>query len=331
MRYQQLQLFTRPVTAALRDRTKRRNYSPEMDEFRLEHARRRRWGLKQRHAQKLCLSQGCSRECAEVGLHDDAEVIPPLIWPAGATVTRRPSPAVPSGDVPAERDLPAVHGPPAGPAGPAGPARPAGPAGGIRCSERLGLAARIVAGKRAAIRAPPAEQTSLLGGTVTAGSSPWSGLFPPATGISLGRRTPTARYPTLRAGHAPARDPPALSAHPVGDVGLRPYPGPAASPVPPATVDPRQQPHRGRHPAGTGGHNPHREHLTVISERRPKGQPRSTPYQPALPSPKRPKAGLRRHGESQKGIRRRRSVIRERGEHIRRPRQNPPASMSGTH
>jgi hypothetical protein len=113
MRYQQLQLFTRPVTAALRDRTKRRNYSPEMDEFRLEHARRRRWGLKRRHAQKLCLSQGCSRECAEVGLHDDAEAIPPLIWPAEATLTQRPAPAVPSPAVPAECDRPVDDGPPA--------------------------------------------------------------------------------------------------------------------------------------------------------------------------------------------------------------------------
>ncbi|HET6479341.1 MAG TPA: hypothetical protein VFG35_04750, partial [Actinoplanes sp.] len=29
MRYQQLQFFTRPETAAMRDRTKARNYSPE--------------------------------------------------------------------------------------------------------------------------------------------------------------------------------------------------------------------------------------------------------------------------------------------------------------
>jgi len=91
MRYQQLQLFTRPATAAMRDRTKARNYSPEKDEFRRDHARRRQWGLARRHAQKLCRSRGCSRECAEVGLHDHAEAVPPLIWPAEATCARRPS------------------------------------------------------------------------------------------------------------------------------------------------------------------------------------------------------------------------------------------------
>jgi len=41
MRYQQLQFFTRPETAAMRDRTKARNYSPEKEEFRRDHARRR--------------------------------------------------------------------------------------------------------------------------------------------------------------------------------------------------------------------------------------------------------------------------------------------------
>ncbi|SDT46130.1 hypothetical protein SAMN04489716_3906 [Actinoplanes derwentensis] len=39
--------------AGMRDRTKSRNYSPERDEFRRDHERRRAWGLQRRHAEKL--------------------------------------------------------------------------------------------------------------------------------------------------------------------------------------------------------------------------------------------------------------------------------------
>src|ERR1700754_2536866 len=49
----QLQLFTSAQLAVMRDRTKRRNYSAEADEFRREHERHRAWGLTQRHSQKL--------------------------------------------------------------------------------------------------------------------------------------------------------------------------------------------------------------------------------------------------------------------------------------
>jgi hypothetical protein len=49
----QLQLFTSKQMAAMRDRTKARNYSPGGEEFRREHKRHRDWGLAQRHAQKL--------------------------------------------------------------------------------------------------------------------------------------------------------------------------------------------------------------------------------------------------------------------------------------
>lgn len=48
----QLQLFTRAELAAMRDHTRRRDYSPEADEFRRDHQRRRAAGLKQRHAQR---------------------------------------------------------------------------------------------------------------------------------------------------------------------------------------------------------------------------------------------------------------------------------------
>ena len=110
MRYQQLQLFSRPATAAMRDRTQARNYSPQKEEFRRDHARRRRWGLARRHAQKLCRSRGCSRECAEVGLHDHGDAVPPLIWPDEATFAQRPSATASSREIPPGNGLPAGDG-----------------------------------------------------------------------------------------------------------------------------------------------------------------------------------------------------------------------------
>ncbi|MET3430526.1 hypothetical protein BJ973_009738 [Actinoplanes tereljensis] len=105
MRYQQLQLFDRSTTTALRDRTKAHSYSPEKDEFRRDHERGRRWWLPRRYAWKRCRSQGCSRECGELGLHDEAEAVPPLIWPEEATCLQRPSSVTLSRDVPADRDV----------------------------------------------------------------------------------------------------------------------------------------------------------------------------------------------------------------------------------
>jgi hypothetical protein len=49
----QLSLFSRAETAAMRDRTKARNYDPERDEFRRQQRFRRGWGLQRRHAEKL--------------------------------------------------------------------------------------------------------------------------------------------------------------------------------------------------------------------------------------------------------------------------------------
>ena len=53
IRMRQLQLFTTAELAKMRDRTKARNYSPERDEFRREHERRRAFGLARRHAQRM--------------------------------------------------------------------------------------------------------------------------------------------------------------------------------------------------------------------------------------------------------------------------------------
>ena len=90
----------------MRDRTRSRNYSAEGDEFRRVHERHRRWGLARRHALKRCRLQGCSAECAAVGLHDFDEGVPPLIWPAGVTRAPRPSGPGVCRDVAAARDLP---------------------------------------------------------------------------------------------------------------------------------------------------------------------------------------------------------------------------------
>jgi hypothetical protein len=89
----QLEFFSRSEVAAMRDPTRARNYSPGKAEFRRDHERRRRWGLKRRHGWKLCRSSGCSRTCGELGPHDTVESVPPLIWPEGATCVRPPEPA----------------------------------------------------------------------------------------------------------------------------------------------------------------------------------------------------------------------------------------------
>ena len=49
----QLEFFTRSQLASWRDRTASRNYSAERDEFRREHERHRKWGLRQRHGRRL--------------------------------------------------------------------------------------------------------------------------------------------------------------------------------------------------------------------------------------------------------------------------------------
>ncbi len=53
MRQQQQQLFTPAELSAMRDRTRARNYSPQREDFRRDHERRRYWGLKRRHAERL--------------------------------------------------------------------------------------------------------------------------------------------------------------------------------------------------------------------------------------------------------------------------------------
>ena len=49
----QTSLFSRAEIAEMRDPTRSRNYSASREEFRREHERRRFWGLRRRHAEKL--------------------------------------------------------------------------------------------------------------------------------------------------------------------------------------------------------------------------------------------------------------------------------------
>jgi hypothetical protein len=69
-----MSLFTPAHTAAMRDHTKRRNYSEEAEQFRREHAIRRDWGLEQRHARKLRRLYG-STAAAWAAFHDRVEEV----------------------------------------------------------------------------------------------------------------------------------------------------------------------------------------------------------------------------------------------------------------
>ncbi|XVU22295.1 hypothetical protein ACQPZJ_34175 [Actinoplanes sp. CA-054009] len=90
----QMQLFTRAKTAELRDPTKARNYSPSAAEFRRDHEKRRAWGLKARHAQKLQRLFG-SVAAAEAHFRQAAQqrkmITPPQPTPTSQTIPERPA------------------------------------------------------------------------------------------------------------------------------------------------------------------------------------------------------------------------------------------------
>jgi hypothetical protein len=67
----QLQLFSSTELAGMRDRTAARNYSPEREEFRREHARHRAWGLIQRHNTRLRRLHGSSSASPAADAHDN--------------------------------------------------------------------------------------------------------------------------------------------------------------------------------------------------------------------------------------------------------------------
>ena len=234
MRYQQLQLFTRPATAAMRDRTKARNYSPEKEEFRRDHARRRQWGLARRHAQKLCRSHGCSRECAEVGLHDHAEAVPPLIWPAEATSRsgrqrrRRTEMSRPAMTCHATSSTPAGQQPQRAPKPPAGPdphPRPAGQTEPLNPNPQAGPSLLRRPKPHAGPKSP--DRTRRARSSRCAGADQHQGAHrqPPeaVTHAGPGHRPTPARSATS------GRTPPTAPHHPIRDTS--PGPTDAAPPI----------------------------------------------------------------------------------------------------
>lgn len=115
----QLSFFSRSETAAMRDRTKSRNYSPSHDEFRREHKRRRDWGLQRRHAEKLRrLHQADSRTTSTTVPPARAAPIPPepspVQTPPSASTTASP-PSTSGTPVPTapttQAEAPLRHGP----------------------------------------------------------------------------------------------------------------------------------------------------------------------------------------------------------------------------
>ena len=67
MRGRQLSLFSAGEVAALRDRTRSRNYCPERDEVRRAHERHRAWGKARRHAERLRQLQDRPRHSRPAG------------------------------------------------------------------------------------------------------------------------------------------------------------------------------------------------------------------------------------------------------------------------
>jgi hypothetical protein len=106
----QISFFTAAQTAAMRDPTKRRNYSVEAEEFRREHAARRDWGLQQRHTRKMRRLFG-STTAAWAAFHERIEELQSPACPAPAD-DQAGSPArtasVPVTETPPARPVPAL-------------------------------------------------------------------------------------------------------------------------------------------------------------------------------------------------------------------------------
>jgi hypothetical protein len=90
----QMGFFTKAELATMRDRTRRRNYSAEAEEFRREHARHREWGLKQRHARKLSRLYGSTANAA-AAFQRRADELTSSPSPARAVAPTSPEPVRP--------------------------------------------------------------------------------------------------------------------------------------------------------------------------------------------------------------------------------------------
>ena len=104
----QLQLFSGAEVAAMRDRTERRNYSPQGDAFRRDHKRRPAFGLEQRHAlraRRLRDGELVSQNGFRVHRRSDA---PAPDRPASAVTTSGPPTPVDSSAMRGASELAAV-------------------------------------------------------------------------------------------------------------------------------------------------------------------------------------------------------------------------------
>jgi hypothetical protein len=105
----QLQFFTTAELGRMRDRTASHNHSPERDEFRRLHARRRDWGLVQRHGRRLrhLRTSSCTSRPArtpEHGRQDGGQAPAPAVVATPAVVPAlAPASAVVPASVPAEQ------------------------------------------------------------------------------------------------------------------------------------------------------------------------------------------------------------------------------------
>ena len=85
----------------MRDRTKARNYSPERDEFRRDHERRRAFGLARRHAERLRHARSQPRPAwlvAATERYGQAPPSPPRQTPSRQAPSRQPAtPSCPTG------------------------------------------------------------------------------------------------------------------------------------------------------------------------------------------------------------------------------------------
>ena len=124
---EQMGLFTRAEIATIRDRTRRRNYSVEAEEFRREHARHRGWRLTQRHARKLSRLYGSTANAAAVFQRRADELTSPNSS-AGAVASTSSEPV---GAEPAEPE----QAKPEGVAGAARVSGPSGPGNASRCPD----------------------------------------------------------------------------------------------------------------------------------------------------------------------------------------------------
>lgn len=88
MRQRQLTLFSATDVAAMRDRTKSRNHSPEREAFQRTHSRHRTWGKAQRHSERWRQLRASPTDWPEGSIWG-----PPALPPSARPDTPTPTPA----------------------------------------------------------------------------------------------------------------------------------------------------------------------------------------------------------------------------------------------